>query len=66
MDPNLLNLEMMPEVRLISVHNMFWFHNILMSISDYNDFFVTRAEKKLSLKNLTFFLFIEKNHPTSS
>ena len=44
-----------PEVRIISVNNIFRFHNILMSISGYTLFFVTRAGKKVEFEKLKFF-----------
>ena len=44
-----------PEVRIISINNIFRFNNILMSISGSKLFFATHAGKKVEFEKLKFF-----------
>ena len=55
-----------PMVRLISVNIIFRFQNILMSISDSNEFFVTRAGKKVEFEKLNFFSLQREKLPDFS
>ena len=55
-----------PVVRLTSVNNIFRFDNILMSISDSNEFFVTRAGKKVEFEKLNFFSLQREKLPDFS